>query len=565
MKKLLIVVLLALCASLSFAQTTEPVKVEVSTEKANINGVPYYVHKVQPRQTVYSICKAYGVTTEQLLEVNSSLKNGLKAGSILFVPIAAPQEQTQQVHPTELEEEIARQEEAPQYKTHRVKWYENLRSIARKYKVSPEAIAALNGLEGDVKTRQILRIPDEEPIEEPTENTPTVEEQKSEEEISEMIVNEYEHKRMSKSEATAKMRHLMKMEHFSQEHPVNVSLVLPFNSQTKSPSSNYMDFYSGALLALYEMKAAGLSVNLNTIDLSAYSWKGEILESDNFKKSHIVIGPVESEDIPPFADYCKEHRIPFVSPMDHEADSLALNNPYFFDVPTSPLVQMNNLINTLDLGRNDNVIVFYNHNTSEGKYNSAMVKSLLEAYNIPYNAISYKISRGRVITDSLKRVINRRYTHKVIVASEDKAFASDVIRNMQLLKLSNIPVVLYISNRVRNFETVDSKVLYELNTHVCAPYYVDYNSEEAKQFVLKYRALFHTEPTPFAFQGHDVFKYFLSALKDFGEDFTEYVAYYPMNMIQCNFKFEKVSEEGGYANRGTKLIEYLPNYFIFAK
>lgn len=559
---------MVLLAPQVFAQTTEPVKVEVSTEKANINGVIYYVHKVQAHQTVYSICKAYGVSTEELLKANSSLKDGLKAGNILFIPVVEKKDQADKVSTEKTNEQLRAEDRtvAPdetQYRTHRVRWYESLRSIAKKYKVSEESIVILNGLtDTELHSRQILKIPNEgeQIVAEQKKEEIT---QPDEEEISNIVVEQYEHKKISAKEATAKINHLKTIKHFTEDNPATVTLILPFNSQSSNPSDNYFDFYSGALMAINELKERGLSINLNTIDLSSYSWKGEILENELLKKSNLVIGPVDPQDIPLFSEYCKSHRIPFVSPLDHKADTLGIDNPYFFHVPASQLVQMSNLVNNIQHGHSDQVTIFYGSDSADRAYLQS-IKALLDNNGIKYNAISYKITRGRVITDSLKRVMKRNVTHEVIVASEDEAFASDVVRNMQLLHLAKIPVRLYGSNKIRSFETIDTKFLYDLNLHISAPYYVDYSSAEAKRFVLQYRSLFHTEPSQFAFQGYDIFKYFLSALKDMGNDFMEYISFYPMNMIQCDFKFDRMSENGGYSNRATKDIEYIPEKYTIS-
>ena len=87
MKRLVPVLFLLLLAAPSLpAQGYDVPDVVVSTEKANIAGKVYYVHKVLPKQTLYAICKAYDVTEEELVAANPDCKEGLKAGSILFVP-----------------------------------------------------------------------------------------------------------------------------------------------------------------------------------------------------------------------------------------------------------------------------------------------------------------------------------------------------------------------------------------------------------------------------------------------------------------------------------------------
>ncbi|MEG1839102.1 MAG: LysM peptidoglycan-binding domain-containing protein [Bacteroidaceae bacterium] len=46
------------------------------------------MHKVQKRETIFSICKEYGITEQELIATNPELKDGLKKGKFLCIPYA---------------------------------------------------------------------------------------------------------------------------------------------------------------------------------------------------------------------------------------------------------------------------------------------------------------------------------------------------------------------------------------------------------------------------------------------------------------------------------------------
>ena len=91
-----------------------------------------------------------------------------------------------------------------------------------------------------------------------------------------------------------------------------------------------------------------------------------------------------------------------------------------------------------------------------------------------------------------------------------------------------------------------------MNLHLSLPYFVDYNREEVKDFLMKYRALFNNEPTPFAFQGYDVT---LSAFSLNGKGNVE-------GTLQIPFAIGRTSENNGISNTGTANIAYNPDYTI---
>ena len=62
------------------------VPVERSKDKIVISGVTCYLHIVKKGETIYSISKAYGITSEELTRENPPALNGLKEGQSLMIP-----------------------------------------------------------------------------------------------------------------------------------------------------------------------------------------------------------------------------------------------------------------------------------------------------------------------------------------------------------------------------------------------------------------------------------------------------------------------------------------------
>ena len=66
--------------------------IERSTEKTKIGGKEYYMHRVKQGQTLYGLSKAYNVTVEEIELLNPEVKDGLKVGHILGIPVRPVQE-----------------------------------------------------------------------------------------------------------------------------------------------------------------------------------------------------------------------------------------------------------------------------------------------------------------------------------------------------------------------------------------------------------------------------------------------------------------------------------------
>ena len=153
------------------AQAFEATPVEISAEKVNINGSVYRLHKVLKGHTLYSISKAYGVSVEDIQKANPSLSEGLKAGTLLYIPEAVPQKTAVQPETAVREDAQDREPQAPErkpvkknsrkYRKYNVKWYETLDDVAVKFNVTTQAIIILNGIDPDSDKRiRSVMIPD---------------------------------------------------------------------------------------------------------------------------------------------------------------------------------------------------------------------------------------------------------------------------------------------------------------------------------------------------------------------------------------------------------------------
>ena len=116
--------------------------------------------------------------------------------------------------------------------------------------------------------------------------------------------------------------------------------------------------------------------------------------------------------------------------------------------------------------------------------------------------------------EKIMAVLSPESENLVLGPSNSEAFVSDVVRNLNLLHTNPVDenrrkITLFGLPRWRNFETIEVDYFHRMNLHLSLPYYVDYSREEVKAFLMKYRALYNIEPTPFAFQGYDITRYFL--------------------------------------------------------
>ena len=231
--------------------------VKISEQKVKIDGKVYYSHIVEERQTVYSICKAYNVSQEELFAANPGLEqNGLKKNAIINIPVVTPQkEEVKEKVRDEKPKEVQTSENADVQKIHTVRWYEGLSDIAAKYGVSVEAIKAANGLkDSKLKNRQKLVIPTAEHAETLVADIAPAEEDRSEVEEEDMDIESAFDDRTDSTETVA-----APVEYMS-KNKIKAIALLPLKASGNTSSRSNMDFYSGILMAVRELGKSGINV-----------------------------------------------------------------------------------------------------------------------------------------------------------------------------------------------------------------------------------------------------------------------------------------------------------------
>lgn len=133
----------------------EPARVDKSEQKIIFQGKTYYVHTVKPGQTLYSICKAYGVSQSDIANANPGVViNPLSVGLALKIPVAenVPDPTKSVNQPVQKDDD--------KFIYHTVSGKETVFFLHKKYGIPIEDIYRYNPeAEKGISVGQVIRIP----------------------------------------------------------------------------------------------------------------------------------------------------------------------------------------------------------------------------------------------------------------------------------------------------------------------------------------------------------------------------------------------------------------------
>lgn len=335
-------------------------------------------------------------------------------------------------------------------------------------------------------------------------------------------------------------------------------------------SENFIRFYEGVLLAVDSMQRSGMKIRLDVFDTQM---KPDFIRSQinriNFLNTDLIIGPVYPQVQNEIALLASKNRVPMVSPLSSQSEVLSSNPCYyqvnpdrdFLDVKTAELIAEEFF--------NSNFIVFKTRSDPDGmikKVPEMVRERLLHSgyYGQPdgFRFNIYDFHRGG--GEGLSTVLSHDKENVIFIPSLDEGQVSVALTNINNFA-GEYPITLIGFNRYQQFKSINIEHFHNLKLHYIAPYWVNYNDRSTISFIQKYRDYFYAEPNSFGIQGYDVTLYFLSALKNYGKDFSECISFTGTKLIQGDYRFEQVSRFGGYMNKGVSVIYHRPDYEVVRK
>ena len=563
----------AAAAPYASAQDFVPAAVEISKEKVNVNGEIFYLHKVLPKQTLYSISKAYGIPVEVIQKVNPSLADGLKAGMLLYIPQTTAADTTAPAVGNSTKQTVEQTSEKPEaktekpqrtvkkkkYKKYNVKWYETLDDVAVKFNVTVDAIIALNDIDtASGKRIRGIMIPDKEFISS-MQSGPSV---KEDSEVTPAAQPEAQ-------SIVAVPPGLKRTSGAYDDGPYVISVVLPFNASRLTGNLNAYaaDFYAGVLTAAGQLKEEGLMEHfvINTVDLSQYDSSWDMIADGALKGSELIIGPISERDLQPVAAFAKNKEIPVVSPLDLNTASLADGNPYFYLFPPQSDLALSHQIDRISDNRHapeSSITVIYEDGTDSSELTLETFHELTEK-GLQFNKFKYDFLSGRGIDNLMSQSLSPTHTNRVIIPSMNEAFITDALRNLNLIKSSyDYRIEVYGMSRWKRFETIESNYLHALDLRLAMSYYTDYNDSLTVEFINRYREAFNTEPTSFSYQGYDILTFFVKAMNTYGKDFPAAIINERKNLLQSDVLFLPVAPGSGCENRAFRDICFTKGWTV---
>ncbi|MCM1031512.1 MAG: LysM peptidoglycan-binding domain-containing protein [Oscillibacter sp.] len=567
------------------AQTPE---IKKSTDVIVIRGKSYYLHVVEEGQTLFSICKAYGVDIQAVKEENGKHDNTISIFDVLKIPYTEP---------------IPVQD--TRYYYHKVEKGETLYSISRRFGVKIKLLLKENEqyAKGTLGVGDVVRLPlgDIKKESEAVLDKPVavVEKKMQEAEFNESYGFSEEVERLDTLRDTLYLTGEKPIfaAPLQEEKPefvsnpfipdnkyIKVAVLLPFyasenmrmNMQADTmdaekgrkrilpKSTQFVYFYEGLLLAVDSLKKNGYKIDLHVYDTEKNTEKMyRITEQINTLSPDLIIGPVYASEYRVIAENLINKNIPLIYPLSSRSENFS-RYPNFlqvhpsFDVLAGEMARwvaaQSGQANIISLSWTGNEI------TDEQALSELTEKKLFTEKLQQIPAINfYKWDFQEEQIEAFKLILNPDQENIIILPSSKEADVSKMLPVLSVFT-DEFKITVLGFPEWQNFTSVDHETYYKLNVKLFAYSYIDNLSEKSRDFADTYRNYFYTEPHSLTNKAYDLGLYFIPLAAKYGNRMLDAISFCEGEGMFSRFHFARTCEGCGRENYGLYIINYGSNY-----
>ncbi len=292
-----------------------------------------------------------------------------------------------------------------------------------------------------------------------------------------------------------------------------------------------------------------------------------IIAGQDFEKMDLIVGPVFKGPFELVAEAAREKKIPIINPFSKRNDVILDNPWVFKVQPSyyGQLNKMVEYL-AATYPEANYIMIHQTQTRDLDTLEFVKSRILAKIYSdLPsWAGRADSLAAGNRVSDlfyylegigGLTEKLSPGKDNILVCVSTQRAFVANIMSNIQGLSkayrllLTGMPEWLDYD--------LDLEYAMKLNLHLFTTAFVDFSDEQVKQYVILFRNQYENEPSAngHAYEGYDIMAYFLKALKEYGPEFTACLPFMTYDGLQLGFDFHQQGE-GGFENEHVNVFRF---------
>ena len=497
----------------------------------------YILHTTQRKETLFSISSHYGVSVNEVMELNPESAQNLKIGAVIKIPA---------VSSTLTKEIFLEPARNDTFMVHQVQKGETVYGLAKEFGLTEDSLSnANNKFETGMKVGQWIVIPKykksyleqfevDMPVDSMTTDYPVGE------------------------KATYKIGVMLP---FELTHNDSLERALSDGKDLYVLTEIALDYYRGVLIALDSLKKLGFTADVYVYDVGEDIVRvRDVLARPEIRTLDMIFGPMHKTSIAIVSDASKKNGTYLVSPNSF-SNEVFEDNPYLMRALASRETLLRYLGNYVAIQHpDDNVIMINSDNAKDWPYR----KLFKESYNLALTSFPNRLhdslpTAGISLTSSANAEtwLRKDRLNVLVVPSNELAFVSDFMTRLSRISPEYRIQIYGLENWMR-YDNIEAAYKNRFKLRLVMPNYVDYNEENTIEFLEKYRDQYYMEPTSYGygFAGYDLMMFFGECLLKYGLGFPADFEQIEMKGVNASYRFGKSTTGQEFENKSVYIVEY---------
>jgi LysM repeat protein len=340
---------------------------------------------------------------------------------------------------------------------------------------------------------------------------------------------------------------------------IKAALMLPFATDKRMT-----EYYEGFLIAVDSLKRSGVSMDIYVYNLDENtSTLNTLLAKSEMKSMNIIIGPAQAKHTQTLAKFAKQNGISLVIPFSSKEDVVLSNaNVYQINTPQSYLYsEVNDHFVRQFSGAN---VIFLDAGNGT-KVKTEFVESLKT--ELKRNGISYKALPETASVEGMKAALVAGRKNVFIPTSSSDVSLIKFIPNLTLLVRSNpeYSIQMFGYPEWQTYTKDHLESFFELDTYFYSSFYTNNLLPAAVNFTKTYHRWFKKDMADsypkYGMLGFDTGYFFLKGLSLYGSKLDKNLS--RMNgikPIQTGFNFQRANNWGGFINKKVFFVHFTKEF-----
>jgi hypothetical protein len=311
-------------------------------------------------------------------------------------------------------------------------------------------------------------------------------------------------------------------------YTIDVLLPLYLNTLVKDGKAVYkkppdyamgaINFYEGITIAAQALNNQHLNIQINIHDITDPANKPSVLiASHKLDTSNLILGYVQSNDVPDLAKFAKQKKINFASVLS-PADGETKDNPYFLLVQPTLNTHLEELVKVAlnKYPKNPKFILHVKGSGGEAEALKQIKNSLGD-----YKDVKEIDCSSLTFTSSFVKNFDSTKTNILFITTLDIASSEKILTAIAALP-NHYRFEIFGMPSWKSLRGLSQASEYmHLSIHYTNPFYYDPTTASGRYVTTEYATLYGTEPSEMVYRGYESLYWLAHLLDQYGTIFNE--------------------------------------------